>query len=55
MTQAAWARKHEITEPTLTMLLNGKIKSKRLSAEIAVFIETEFKKLKVTIGPRKAA
>lgn len=50
MNQADWARMHKISEPSLTMLLHGKIKSKRLSAAINAFIDLEFKKLHLSTG-----
>ena len=48
LSQADWAKKHNVTEPGLSMLLSGKMKSKRLSKAINDFVETEFKKLRMS-------
>lgn len=55
MTQAQWARQHGVTKGAVSLLLNGQMKSKRLSKAIKTFITVELKKNNITIGPRKAA
>ena len=50
-----FAEQNNVTDAAVHQVLTGKAKSKRLLKAVNVFIETEFKKLKVTIGPRKAA
>lgn len=53
LNQAAWARLHKVSEPALTQLLHGRIKSKRLSTALNSFIEREFSKLKLDTGKNR--
>jgi hypothetical protein len=53
--QSDWARKHKISEPGLSQLLRGKMKSKKHMASVTKFIESEFKRLNLTDGNRGSA
>lgn len=50
MKQVDWARKHNLSEAGMSMLLSGKMKSRRLSEAIDLFIRREFKKLGLKMG-----
>jgi hypothetical protein len=50
MTQVEWAKKHQISESSLSLLLIGKMKSRRLSISIKHFIDSEYKKRNLTDG-----
>jgi predicted transcriptional regulator len=50
MSQTAWAKKHQIAKCTLTLILNGKRKSRRITTLINSFIEAEFSRLKIKRG-----
>ena len=52
---AKFAELNNVTDSAVHQVLTGNAKSKRLLNAVNQFIESEFKKLKVTIGPRKAA
>lgn len=50
LTQIEWARRNNITRGALTNLLNGRMKSKRLTIIVESFIREEFRKLPLVSG-----
>ena len=50
MRQRDFARLHGVHDSTITLLLHGKMKSKRLTAIVNDFINQEFEKLTPTTG-----
>jgi hypothetical protein len=48
MTLKAWAQNHQVTYQAVSFVLNGQMKSQRLSIAIESFINQEFQKLSQT-------
>jgi transcriptional regulator with XRE-family HTH domain len=48
MTSAQFAERHHVSAPSITRVLNGQSKSRRLSRAIDKFIAEEFKKLGIS-------
>ncbi|MFA5751095.1 MAG: hypothetical protein WC898_02285 [Candidatus Paceibacterota bacterium] len=54
ITQSDWARMHQLSQPGLSQLLSGKMKSKRHLKSVNSFIAAEFKKLQLSVGNTSA-
>ncbi len=48
--QSQWARRHHITDQALSQTLTGRTVSRRITTLVVAFIDTEFRRLKISIG-----